>query len=76
MSMAPNLLFLVTAYFLPESPLWLVKKGKKFEAEKSLLQLRGPKYEMQEEINELELVCLTQEFGGFLNKLKAGRMFC
>ena len=35
-----------------------------------MLQLRGPKYVMQEEINELGLVSLTQESGGFFDKLK------
>ena len=63
-------IILALSYFLPESPLWLIKKGKQFEAEKSMLQLRGPKYVMQEEINELGLVSLTQESGGFFDKLK------
>ena len=62
--MVPTTFFLISSFYLPESPLWLMKKGRTSEAEDAMLKLRGPKYEMQEEINELGLVSLTQDSGG------------
>ena len=65
--MIPTTVFLISSFFLPESPLWLMKKGKTNEAQAAMLKLRGPRYDMQEEINELGLVSLTQESAGILN---------
>ena len=44
-SAAPPVMFLLLAYFLPESPLWLMKKGRKNEATKVMLSLRGMYFE-------------------------------
>ncbi|KAK9125382.1 hypothetical protein Scep_014228 [Stephania cephalantha] len=39
---APSLLyFLLTVFYLPESPRWLVSKGKMLEAKKVLQRIRG-----------------------------------
>ncbi|XP_034948901.1 facilitated trehalose transporter Tret1-2 homolog [Chelonus insularis] len=42
------------SYFLPESPLWLVQKGRISQAEKSLRVLRGKSYELKKEISVLQ----------------------
>ena len=42
------------APFLPESPVWLMRKGYKDSAQKVLLTLRGNKYDINPEIKELE----------------------
>ena len=59
----PSLLFMVLCFFLPESPLWYVKKGKLDKAEKTLIWLRGPKYPVTMELKEL-MHCLNQEDQG------------
>ncbi|KAK4767723.1 hypothetical protein SAY87_002864 [Trapa incisa] len=41
LSIPSVLYFLLTVFFLPESPRWLVSKGKMIEAKKVLQQLRG-----------------------------------
>lgn len=47
--------------FLPESPVWLMRKGYKDSAKKVLLTLRGTKYDINPEIKELEdLVAVSQ----------------
>ena len=70
MSILPTLFFILASIFLPESPMWLMKKGKTNEAKKSLLCLRGNKYPMYFEIKELErLVQEKDENSGFMEKL-------
>ena len=65
----PSLSFLSLAFFLPESPVWLMKKGYVEEAKKSLLNLRGTKYEMEVEINELENLVKSQDHSKWTEKL-------
>ena len=43
----PGALFLVMSPFLPESPLWLTKRGKDEEAVKALEIIRGREYPVQ-----------------------------
>ena len=70
MSVLPTIFFILASIFLPESPMWLMKKGKTNETEKSLLRLRGNKYHMYYEIKELErLVQEKNDNSGFMEKL-------
>ena len=66
----PSLSFLSLAFFLPESPVWLMKKGYVEEAKNSLLNLRGIKYEMEVEINELENLVKSQDHSKWTEKLQ------
>ncbi|EFX73487.1 hypothetical protein DAPPUDRAFT_325263 [Daphnia pulex] len=50
----PVILF-AAMFFAPESPYYLIKAGKKFEAQKALKRLRGIKYNIGPEINQLEV---------------------
>lgn len=51
-------LFLIVSPFLPESAVWLTKKGMEEEAAKALKCVRGPNYPVQVEIKELT-ACVT-----------------
>jgi hypothetical protein len=37
-------------YLMPESPTWLVRHGKRNEARKALVWLRGPDYDVEKEL--------------------------
>ena len=52
-SMFPCIMFLCACYFMTESPLWFVKMGRIDEAEKALTYLRGSKYSISVELEEL-----------------------
>jgi hypothetical protein len=41
-------------FFMPESPYFLITRGKDSEAEKSLKWLRGSQYDITEEIGDLQ----------------------
>jgi len=51
-------LFLTVSPFLPESAVWLTKKGMEKEATKALKCVRGPDYPVQVEMKELT-ACVT-----------------
>ena len=70
LSILPPVVFLLTCYFLPESPVWLMKKGYTEKARLSLLSLRGPDYDMNHELKEIEDLVTTQDDSGWLDKLK------
>ena len=70
MSIAPAIIFLLFSFFLPESPLWLVKKGYTERAKKSLLALRGSKYEMNDELFELDNLVRNKDTSTLLEKLQ------
>jgi len=53
-------LFLILSIFLPESPLWLVKRGREKDAMEVLEKLRGPDYPVNIEIEELK-VCVSSD---------------
>lgn len=73
--LAPFLVSVVV--FLPESPSWLVQHGRKNDACRVLRSLRGPQYDVSQEIAELleESEQLQIKEGGFrdLFGTKAGR---
>ena len=70
MSAVPTIVFLLTSLFLPESPMWLVKKGHTEKAKNSLLKLRGSKYQMNDELKELENLVKSQGNTSLMEKLK------
>ncbi|XP_076178837.1 facilitated trehalose transporter Tret1 [Ptiloglossa arizonensis] len=47
-------LFLLTFYWMPESPVWLVGQRRKQDATLALLVLRGNDYDPGEELNEMQ----------------------
>ena len=50
---APSLLFLIGMFFVPESPRWLLKKGRSTEASKTLARIGGEAY-AQAEVRDVE----------------------
>ena len=70
MSACPSIIFLVGAIFLPESPMWLVKKGRLPQAKQSLLRLRGSSYDCSYEIEELATLVQSKEDTKWMEKLK------
>ena len=49
----PGLLFLIGLAFLPESPRWLILKGRADQARASLVRLRGAHWDVDAELNEM-----------------------
>ena len=49
----PNILYIVTSFGLPESPLWLVKYKRMADAENHLKRLRGMRYNTEPEMDDL-----------------------
>jgi len=56
----PGLLFLVGLAFLPESPRWLVLKGFAGEARAALGRLRGPRWDVDGELEEMVLTAKAE----------------
>lgn len=50
----PSTLSICLVWFLVESPLWFLTKNRKPEAVETLILLRGPAYQLDQEIQELE----------------------
>ena len=69
MSAFPSIIFFAGAFFLPESPMWLVKKGHLLQAKQALLRLRGPDYDYSYEIEELEALVKSKEDTKCMEKL-------
>ena len=58
----PACLFLIIGtLFLPESPIWFAKKNQIDNARKSLEWLRGSKYDLQEELVEMEHILANKQ---------------
>ncbi|XP_037789163.1 facilitated trehalose transporter Tret1-like [Penaeus monodon] len=50
---APFFVLFACAYFLPESPYWLVRKGREEDAAKALRRLRGRGASVEEELSQI-----------------------
>ena len=48
----PSLLFLGLGWRLPESPVWLLRRGREREARRTLQWLRGREYDAEPELQE------------------------
>ena len=58
------------SYFLPESPMWLVRKNHYDQAKKSLQSLRGSNYEVNYELEELKTLAKSREDLTWFEKIK------
>lgn len=69
--------FLLSIYFLPESPMWLIHHDRSNQARQSLQTLRGFEYDVEEEIQALvdEARSMRSKKGGLcgLGKTRYGR---
>ena len=70
LSSIPSIIFLGFSILLPESPVWLMRKGRTESAKKALLTLRGEKYDMNLEIQELQDLVDSQDDFNFIEKVK------
>ena len=53
LQLAPCLLLGLYMFFIPDSPYWLVERGREEEARSSLRRLRGPTYDVEQELGEM-----------------------
>lgn len=53
LQVAPCLLLGLYMFFIPDSPYWLVERGREEEARASLRRLRGPTYDLEQELGEM-----------------------
>ena len=56
-----SLVFLLLCWRLPESPVWLMRRGREEEARLTLAWLRGGKYDIEPEIAEIKEVIAEEE---------------
>ena len=52
----PSLVFMAVCWRMPESPIWLMRRGREEEARATLQWLRGEAYNTEPEVKELEAV--------------------
>ena len=60
----PSVLFLLLCWRLPESPVWLMRRSREEEARLTLAWLRGKKYDIEPEVEEIREVVAKE------NKIK------
>ena len=63
----PAILQLVGFYYMPESPRYLVKKGKFSEAETVLASIRSPYHQIQDELEDIRIACSNSAQNSDLN---------
>ena len=57
----PSLVFLLFCWRLPESPVWMMRRGREEEARQTLPWLRGGKYDFEPEVEEIREVTAKEE---------------
>ena len=57
----PSLVFLLLCWRLPESPVWLMRRGREGEARQTLAWLRGGAYDIEPEVEEIREVIAKDE---------------
>ena len=57
----PSLVFLLLCWRLPESPVWLMRRGREEEARQTLAWLRGGAYDIEPEVEEIREVTAKEE---------------
>ena len=62
----PGTLFLIGVFFVPDSPRWLMMRGRREEAEQVLAKLRGNAQEIHQEIVDIEEQLKTPQRGWHL----------
>lgn len=68
--MKVSLLFLLTFWFMPESPYYLIKDGKLDAAEKSLMKLRGKnRVQIIEELKNIKVAFCILIRNGYAARL-------
>ena len=58
-----SVIFLCLCWFLPESPVWLMRRGRESDARLTLRWLRGVNYDIEPEMEELKKI-VAQEVNG------------
>lgn len=57
------IIFAILFFFMPESPVYLLKKQRESEAKEALIKLRGRTYDIDKEIETIKLSFQTKEKG-------------
>ena len=57
----PSVLFLLLCWRLPESPVWLMRRGREEEGRRTLAWHRGGKYDIELEVEEIREVTTKEE---------------
>ena len=53
LQLVPVCILAISVSFVPDSPYWLVERGREEEARQALLTLRGPHYNIEPEFAEI-----------------------
>ena len=56
-----SVIFLCLCWLLPESPVWLMRRGRESDARLTLTWLRGVKYDIEPEMEELEQIVAQED---------------
>ena len=65
---SPSLVFLLLCWRLPESPVWLMRRGREEEARQTLVWIRGKKYNSQPELEEMKNIIVNEENSSGMSK--------